>query len=89
MKFLKCRAGYRLLDNRINGDILEDLKANPVEKMLGQYKQKWLNHISRMEEIRCSKQLHGYWPIRRRSGKPLERLLDRYNHEAETGHLLV
>jgi hypothetical protein len=28
-------------------DILEELTADPVEIKLAQYKQKWLNHVSR------------------------------------------
>jgi hypothetical protein len=44
-------AGYNLLDYRRNGYILEELKVDPYEKKLTQYKQKWLNHVSRMEDI--------------------------------------
>jgi len=37
-----------------------------------------------------TKQLLDYRPIeRRRPGRPLKRLLDRYNRKAETGHLLA
>jgi len=39
IKFVKCRAGYSLLDHRKNGDIL-GLKADSAEKKLVQYKQK-------------------------------------------------
>jgi hypothetical protein len=37
-----------------------ELGADPVENILAQYKQEWLNHISRMEDIRCPKQLLDY-----------------------------
>jgi hypothetical protein len=40
MKFIRITAGYSLLDHRRNADILEDLKVDPVEKRLAQYKQK-------------------------------------------------
>jgi len=53
-------AGYSLLDHRRNDDILEKLKADPVENKLPQYKQKLLNHVSRLEDIRCPKQLLDY-----------------------------
>jgi len=63
-------------------------RAEPVEKIVAQYKQKWLNHVSRMEDIRHPIQLLDYWPMRRqRPGWPLKRLLDGYNCEAKTGHL--
>jgi len=37
-----------------------------VENKLAQYKQKWLNHVSRMKDIRYPKHL-GYRPIRKRT----------------------
>jgi hypothetical protein len=40
----------------ISEDILE-LKVDPVEQKLAQYKQKLLNHFTRMEDIRYPKQL--------------------------------
>jgi len=44
-----------------------------VEQKLAQYKQKYLNHICRMEDIRYPKQLLDYRSI----GRPLyKRLLD-------------
>jgi len=86
MKFGRCVARYCLLDYRINEDILEEL----VKKKLAQYKQKCLNHFSRMEYIRYPKQILDYYPIgRRAAGQPLKRELDGYNHEAEIGHLLT
>jgi hypothetical protein len=41
-----------------------------------------------MENISYPKQLLDYRPIGRRPGRPLKRLLDGYNREAEIGHLL-
>jgi len=41
-----------------------------------------------MEDIRYTKQLPDYRPIRRRPGQSLKRNLDWYNREAEIGHLL-
>jgi len=51
MKFMRSTAGYSLLDNRRNECILEELKVDPVEKKLAQHKQKWLNNITRMDDI--------------------------------------
>jgi hypothetical protein len=50
-EFMWRTEGYSLLDHKRNGDILE-IKADPAEKTLAQYKQKLLNHVSRMEIIR-------------------------------------
>jgi hypothetical protein len=50
MKFILRTGRCSLLDHRRNYDILEEFKVDPVENKLGQYKQKWLNHISRMED---------------------------------------
>jgi hypothetical protein len=50
-------AGDSLLDHKRNDDILKELKEDPVEKKLEKYKEKWLNYVSRMEDIRYPKQL--------------------------------
>jgi hypothetical protein len=57
MKFTTHTARYNLLDHRRCDDSLKEPKADPVRKKLTQYKHKQLNHVSRMEDIRCSKQL--------------------------------
>jgi hypothetical protein len=52
MKFMRRTAEYSLLvDHRRNGDILEEVKVDPAENKFSQYKQKWLNHVRRMEDI--------------------------------------
>jgi hypothetical protein len=51
-EFMRSTAGSSLLDHRTKGDILEELKVGTVQKKIAQYKRKWLNHVSRMEEIR-------------------------------------
>jgi hypothetical protein len=50
----------QLLDHRRNEDVLEELKVDPVKKKLAQYKQKRLNHISRMENTGYPKRLTDY-----------------------------
>jgi hypothetical protein len=71
-------AGYNLLDHRRNEDILEELRIEPSEKKLKQYKQKWLNQVNRLEDlIDTPKQLLNYRPIgRRRPGRLLKRQLE-------------
>jgi len=85
MKFMIGTADYSLLDQTRNEDILEELKVDPVWNKLAQGKRKWLNHVSRMDDIRYPQQFLDYWSAgRRRPG-----LLEGYNLEAETGHLLA
>jgi len=54
---MRRTAGYSLLGHKRNETILEELKVDSVEKKLAQYKQKWLNHDSRIEDSRHPKQL--------------------------------
>jgi hypothetical protein len=85
---MRPTAGYSLLGYERNEDVLE-LTADQVRKKLAQYKQKWFNHVSRMEDIRYPKQLLDYRPIGKRKPRPpLKRPLDGYSRESETGHLL-
>jgi len=56
MKFIRHTAGYGLLDHRRNEDMLEELKVDLVKKKLAQYKQKCLNLLGGMEDIRYPKQ---------------------------------
>jgi hypothetical protein len=51
---MRITAGYNLLYHSKNEDILEQLKLVPVENTLAQCKQKWLNHVSRVEDIQNS-----------------------------------
>jgi hypothetical protein len=60
MKFMRLSAGYSLLDQRRTEYILKELKVDPAEKKLAQYKQKWLNNVSRLEDVRHPKQLLNY-----------------------------
>jgi len=64
--------------------------VDPVENKSAQHKQKWLNHVSRMEDIGYPKEILDCRPIgRRRPEWPLKSLLDGYSREVETGHLLA
>jgi len=48
-------AGYSLLDKRRNYGIWEEFKADAVKMKLEQCKQKWLNHVISVEDMRHSK----------------------------------
>jgi hypothetical protein len=52
---MRHTARYSSFDYRRNEDISQKLKVDPVEKKLARYKQKWLNHVSRMEDVRYTK----------------------------------
>jgi hypothetical protein len=51
MKFTRHTAGYNSLNRRRNGNISEKINIDSVKKKLAQCKEKWLNHVSRMEDI--------------------------------------
>jgi hypothetical protein len=77
MKFVTGTAGYNLMDYRRKQDIQEGIKVEPVDRKLAQYKQKRLNQVSRMEDVRYPKHFLVCQPVgRRRRGRPLKRLLD-------------
>jgi hypothetical protein len=86
MNYLRQTAGYTLLNHKRNEEILE-LHVTPLEDKLCTYTRKWFQHVHIMEDNRLPKQLLNYHPKgRRRSGRPLERLLDHMTAETETGH---
>jgi len=77
MRFHEMHSKIQFIIYNKNVNILEELKLDPVEDKLAQYKQKWLNRDSRMEGIKYLKQLHDCWPTeRRRPEPPLKRPLD-------------
>jgi len=73
---MRCTAGYNILDHRKNEDILEELKVDLVEKKLGQYKQKCLNNVSRINNSLTIDP----WS--------LQKVLDGYSCEAKTGQFI-
>jgi hypothetical protein len=76
MKFSRRTAGYTLFDHKRNGEILEQLKAEPVDEKLRRYKSNWLQHVTRMNNNRIPKIMLNYRPNgRKRLGGPLKRLL--------------
>jgi hypothetical protein len=70
------RLNTTVLDHRGNEDILEELKLDTDGKKLSHYKQKWLNYVNMMENIRYPEKVTDYRPNGRRPGRPLKRLLD-------------
>lgn len=82
MRFLRRTAGYSLLDHKRNELITKELKITPIYEHLNHYRQKWLNHVNRMDRSRLPRQILRYIPHGRRSlGRPLKRWT-----ETVTGH---
>ena len=83
MKFFRRTAVCTPFDHKMNEEILEELKVEPVEEKLRRYKWNWLRRVTRMKNSnRMSNIMLNYSPNgRRRLGKRLKRLLD----EVETG----
>jgi hypothetical protein len=83
-----CKYRVSILGTVGRGNLLKSadgLDMNSIEKKLTQRKQNWLGHAKRMKNI---KQLLDYRSVgRRKTARPLNRLLDGYKLEAETGHL--
>ncbi|KAJ4434296.1 hypothetical protein ANN_22848 [Periplaneta americana] len=74
MRFLRRTAGYSLLDHKRNELITKELKITPIYEYLNHYRQKWLNHVNRMDRSRLPTQILRYIPHGRRSlGRPLKR----------------
>ena len=62
MKFLRKRAGYSLLDYKINELIIKEPKIKPTAEYLQRYGRNWLPHINRMERPRLQRQVLHYVP---------------------------
>jgi hypothetical protein len=62
MRFLRPVAGYRLIDNRRNEDIREELLIIDVNSRIKDYQIKWLQHLERMEQKTIPKLLLNYKP---------------------------
>jgi hypothetical protein len=87
IKYLRRTAGYTLLNQKRNEEILEELHVTALEDKLCTYRHKWFQHVHRMEDNRLPKQLLNYHPKgRRRPRRPRKRLLDDMTAETETGH---
>jgi hypothetical protein len=52
---MRSTAEYSLLDHRRNEEFLKELEVDPVVQKLTRYKQKWLYHVSRVEDSKIPK----------------------------------
>jgi hypothetical protein len=66
---MSCTAEYILLDQN---DILEEIKVDVGEKKFTQYKQKWLNYVSRTSDTQ-NNSLSINMLEEKEDGRPLQR----------------
>jgi len=67
-----------VFDHTRNEEILEELKAEPVDQKLRRYKSNWLRHVTRMDSSRMARIVLNCRPNgRRRLGRPLKRQIRR------------
>jgi len=55
MKFFRGTTRYTIFDHKMNSEILEGLKIEPVDEKLRRYKSNWLRHVTRLNSKRMSK----------------------------------
>jgi hypothetical protein len=77
MKFMRTTAKYTWQDHKRNQDITEELKMQPVMEKINNYKNKWIQHVRRMDMAGLPHAVLKYQPSGRRDqGRPLKRILD-------------
>jgi hypothetical protein len=86
VKFLRKTAQYTLYDHKKNWDIIKELNTQSIIEKISKYKNKWMQHVRRMDRSRLLRAILEHRPAGTRNpGRPLKRLLDGYI-EAGTGH---
>lgn len=79
MRFLRQVAGYRLIDKKRNVDIRRELGIQSLNETIIAYRQKWQDHVQRMNEDRTPQIVHKYKPVGRRNvGRPRMRWSDQF-----------
>jgi hypothetical protein len=74
MRFLRHLLGITRLDKEMNQCIREKTGAQNIVKEIKQYKEKWLQHVKRMDTNRIPKQALQYKPRGGRNvGRPKKR----------------
>jgi hypothetical protein len=77
MKFICKTAKYTRQDPPKNQEIMKELKTNPVLENINNYKEKWIQHVHRVDRSRLPRAILNYQPSGERNrGSPLKRLLD-------------
>jgi hypothetical protein len=83
-KFMRKTASLTLWDHKRNGEILKNVKLEPVSKFIQNYRAIWKDHIERMDSNRITNTILNYRAHGKRClGRPLKRW-----SETVTGHLV-
>jgi hypothetical protein len=62
MRFVRSVTGYTRLDKIRNEDIRQELEISGIQDVRLKYKQNWINHLERMDNIRLPKFALTYKP---------------------------
>ena len=54
MKIFRRRADYTLFDNKMNKEILEEIKVEPADQKRRRRKSDWLRHVTRINRNRIT-----------------------------------
>jgi len=74
MRFLRSVKGYTGLDKIRSEVIRKELETSGIQDVKSKYKQKWINHLERMDNTRLPKHALNYKPRGRRDrGRPRKR----------------
>jgi hypothetical protein len=77
MKFMRKTAKYTWQDHKRNQDITEELKIQQVTEKINNYKNKWIQHVRRMDRAGLPHVILKFQTAGRiDQGRPLKRLLD-------------
>jgi hypothetical protein len=79
MRFVRSIKGYTRLDKIRSGVIRKELEISGIQGVRAKYKQKWINHLERMDSTRLLKHGLNYKPRGRseRSWTPQEMMATR------------
>jgi hypothetical protein len=73
MRFLSVK-GYTILNKIRNEGIRKELEISGIQAVIAKYKQNWINHLERMDNVRLPKHALNYKPPGRRDrGRPRKR----------------
>jgi len=74
MRFVRSVTGYTRLDKIRSEDIRQELEISGIQEVRLKYKQNWINHLERTDNIRLPKYALTYKPRGRRDrGRPMKR----------------
>jgi hypothetical protein len=60
MRFLRSVKGYTRLDKIRREVIRKELEISGIQDVISKYKQKWINHLERMDNTRLPKHAFNY-----------------------------